>query len=671
MSAVLSAAADFVGDVFEAAGDIVEDVGNAIGDVVETVIENPEIIVIAVAAPQLLPTIGITGAAVAPVTAGLISASQGGDLEDIGKAALTAYVAPQVGQKVAGTVAQQTAGSALQNTLASAAGGAASGATAALIQGGDIGKSALLGAAGSAGASIGRDIAAAAEYGTDIMSDQTRQLVSQDVGVNRFADIGADIGTALGRAAITGDVEGELRAAATGSAQREVAQLLRNAFASGGSDEATRAEEALAAELETNPMFAEQIQLAQIAAGDEILTTDQKIDALAEAVARDAFAEAAAGGEQVAALPAVALPIAVNAAARAAQTAAPLVIRRVAQFAANDPRFAQVMVTNPYTQQLLAAAGLTMTVSLSGDVSVNPISIPNQSAAETARLNRYASEIAKTVPNANPDNARQLEQVARQSEAPAAREQLVQRQAELQNLSRQGFPVQRELERVEVALSQPIPTIDVTQVPAQPGTLPPPTFDIRGESVARPGRAPEVRPGTAPEVMPEPAPEIEPVTPPTAREGEEAAPETRPAPRPGARPVQRLEPAPREPGRGEEPRIPVPVEIEDLFTDQDILDLIRQGLGEDFVTGTTEAAGITEGGEAGEAGEGAIRPTVDIRPGMVGRTPTPVSSVTQRSVSAGPGAITGMKEPTFGGDPGAQSDVWNVRSLRLRKALGL
>jgi preprotein translocase subunit Sec61beta len=45
-------------------------------------------------------TIGITGAAVAPVTAGLISYSQGGDLEDIGKAALTAYVAPQVGKFV-------------------------------------------------------------------------------------------------------------------------------------------------------------------------------------------------------------------------------------------------------------------------------------------------------------------------------------------------------------------------------------------------------------------------------------------------------------------------------------------------------------------------------------------------------------------------------------------
>jgi hypothetical protein len=694
MSAVASVAKAVVKPVAKAVeqvGDVVKDVGKAVEKTAKAVAENPEIIVIAVAAPYAVASVGAAAGASAatiaaitpPITAAAITASQGGDLEDIGKAALTAYVAPKVGQQVAGAVAQQTAGSALQNTLASAAGGAASGATAAAIQGGDIGQSALLGAAGSAGASIGRDIAAAAEYGTDIMSDQTRQLVSQDVGVNRFADIGADIGTALGRAIVSGDVEGELMAVAQAAGSRELANQLRDAFAAGDSDEAARAEEAIAAELETNPMFAEQIQLAQIAAGDVILTTDQKIDALAEAVARDAFAEAVAGGEQVAALPAVALPIAVNAAARAAQTAAPLVVRRVAQFAANDPRFAQVMITNPYTQQLLAAAGLTMTVSLTGDVSVNPIEIPDQSAAETARLNRYATEIAKTVDNVNPENLRQLEEKAVQTERGAetsnARDQLLQRQAELNRLADQGFSVQRELERVQTALSRPIPTIDVTQpavnIPAQPGTLPPPTIDIRAEPVTRPGTT--TRPGTAPEVAPtprpgeefapEPAPETAPETAPIPRPGEEAAPETRPAPRPDARPVQRLEPAPREPGRAGEPRAPVPIEIEDLFTDQDILDLIRQGLGEDFVTGTTEAAGI----EAGEAGEGAIRPTVDTRAGMVGRTRTPVSSISQRAVSTGPGAITGMKEPTFGGDPGEQQEVWNQRSLRLRKALGL
>jgi hypothetical protein len=67
---------------------------------------------------------------------------------------------------------------------------------------------------------------------------------------------------------------------------------------------------------------------------------------------------------------------------------------------------------------------------------------------------------------------------------------------------------------------------------------------------------------------------------------------------------------------------------------------------------------------------GEIPATIDSRPRVVGRTPTPVS-VTSRAVSTGPSAITGMKEPTFGGDPGQQQDVWNVRSLRLRKALGL
>jgi len=292
------------------------------------------------------------------------------------------------------------------------------------------------------------------------------------------------------------------------------------------------------------------------------------------------------------------------------------------------------------------------------------------------------------------------------------------RQAELERLADQGFPVQRELERVELTLQQPIPTIDVTgdildrqiaDIPYQTGTLPPPTIDIRAEPVnrpgttVRPGTAPEVRPGTAPTVTPttrpgeEVAPEVAPITTPTTRPGEETAPETspvttpstRPATRtgeetapvtepattPATRPVTKLEPGPKTPDRTGDTRVPFPpVEIEDLFTDEDILDLIRQGLGDDFVSSTVEAADIgggDEGGDTGDAGTGTVPATVDVRPSVVGRTPTPVQSITQRAVSTGPGAITGMKEPTFGGDPGAQQDVWNVRSLRLRKALGL
>jgi hypothetical protein len=250
MSAVVKAiqsVANVVLDVVEAVGEVVVDVVDTVVETIEYVAENPEIIVIAVAAPQLLPSLGVSAPFVKPITAGLISASQGGDLEDIGKAALTAAVAPKVGEFAGETVASATAGSSLQNTLASAAGSAASAATAAAIQGGDIGQSALIGAAGGAGASVAREFAAAGEYDVPAFSEQSRQLISQDVGVNRFSDIGADIGSALGRAAITGDVEGELQAAATGVASREVADLLRNAFAtSTGSDEVAKAEEALA-----------------------------------------------------------------------------------------------------------------------------------------------------------------------------------------------------------------------------------------------------------------------------------------------------------------------------------------------------------------------------------------------------------------------------------------
>jgi len=656
---LISDVGDAIGDVFEAVGNVVEDVWEAVQDVgaaiddyvIQPIKNDPVTFAVQLAASAA----GIPP----PVTAAAITASKGGSVSDIGKSALAAYAAPKVGNVVGQQVATAAAGSSLQNVLASAAAGAASGATTAVIRGGDIGQSALLGAAGSAGASLGRDIATAGQYGTDPLSAQTRQLASQDFNINRFADIGSDIGAALGRAAITGDIEGELAGAAMGTGSREIADILRYAFATGGeTEEVKRAEVALAAELESNPAFAEQLRLAEIAAGDQPLTTDQKIDALAEAVARDVFAQAVDGGEQVAALPALALPIAANAARQAAINAAPEVVRQIARFAANDPRFAQVMVTNPYTQQLLAAAGITMSVSISGDVSVNPIQYSDQSAAETARLNRYASEVVKTVPNAQKENVQRLETAAKQAETPARQETLTQRQEQLRALERQGFPVQQELTRVQDLLKQPAPGTEI-DIPAQPGTLPPPTIDI----VAPPQVTPTPRPGGAPAEEAEPMPEPMPEARPTAREQTQADARRRPE----ARTVQKLEPA----RKGEEPtgttRIPEPIDIESLFTDQDILDFITQGLGEDFVTVNTYAAGAGEPQAAVEGQAGAV---IDRRGALAGKERTPVS-ITGRSVGTGPSAITGMKEPTFGGDPGQQQDVWNVRSLRLRKALGL
>lgn len=54
-----------------------------------------------------------------------------------------------------------------------------------------------------------------------------------------------------------------------------------------------------------------------------------------------------------------------------------------------------------------------------------------------------------------------------------------------------------------------------------------------------------------------------------------------------------------------------------------------------------------------------------------GRTPPPPSSISARAVGTSPtAAIVGDKEPLFGGEEDTQQDVWNTRSLRLRKALG-
>ena len=57
--------------------------------------------------------------------------------------------------------------------------------------------------------------------------------------------------------------------------------------------------------------------------------------------------------------------------------------------------------------------------------------------------------------------------------------------------------------------------------------------------------------------------------------------------------------------------------------------------------------------------------------GGKGRTPPPPSSISARAVGTSPtAAIVGDKEPLFGGEEDTQQDVWNTRSLRLRKALG-
>jgi hypothetical protein len=207
----MSAAVEFVADVFEDTvefvGDVVEDVGEAVVNVVETVVENPEIIVIAVAAPYAVASVGAAAGASAatiaaitpPITAAAITASQGGDLEDIGKAALTAYVAPQVGKAVGGATAQAVAGSgmsnAMQQTVVNTISSGAAGATAAAIQGGDIGATAALGAAGGAAGTLAG--IGAAELGAPESTIPYAETAA------RVAAQGGDVGMALAQQGIS------------------------------------------------------------------------------------------------------------------------------------------------------------------------------------------------------------------------------------------------------------------------------------------------------------------------------------------------------------------------------------------------------------------------------------------------------------------------------------
>ena len=211
MSKVVEAVVDVVEDVAEAVGDAVEDVVETVETVAKVVAENPEILLIAIAAPYAVAAagtaIGASAAAItaatAPITAAAITASQGGDLEDIGKAALAAYIAPQI----AGQASSAASTAGLQNTLANAVGGAAGGATAAAITGGDIAESAL-------GSAIASGVGAEAkEFG-----------VEQGLKPVTAETVGRVVGAAAGGAA-TGDTESAVTGALLGELNRELKKL--------------------------------------------------------------------------------------------------------------------------------------------------------------------------------------------------------------------------------------------------------------------------------------------------------------------------------------------------------------------------------------------------------------------------------------------------------------
>lgn len=186
----------------ESVGKVVKDVGKAISDVgkaidkyvVQPILNDPVSFAVQVAAAS----VGIPP----PVTAAAITAAKGGSIEDIGKAAVVAYVAPQVGKavgtQVASAVANTGMNQTLQQTLVNATSSAAAGATSAAIQGGDIGATALMGAAGGAAGTLAG--IGAAELGAP------KEAIPYAETVGRVAaqgGSGEDVGMALAQQGIS------------------------------------------------------------------------------------------------------------------------------------------------------------------------------------------------------------------------------------------------------------------------------------------------------------------------------------------------------------------------------------------------------------------------------------------------------------------------------------
>jgi hypothetical protein len=110
-------------------------------------------------------------------------------------------------------------------------------------------------------------------------------------------------------------------------------------------------------------------------------------------------------------------------------------------------------------------------------------------------------------------------------------------------------------------------------------------------------------------------------------------------------------------GEGEGELAAQPTDLDEL-TDQDLLDLLEDSMAEDTPLIPPDDTGVTGG--------------LDVRTASVGKPRGVQSSISPRVVGTSPtAAIVGQKEPIFGGEENAQSDLWNTRSLRLRKALGL
>jgi hypothetical protein len=661
MSAVVKFVGNAISKTVEAVGSVVEKVAEVIVDTVKYVAENPEVIVIAIAAPQLLPTVGVTGIAVQPVTAGLISASQGGSVEDIGRAALGSFIGQGVGTQVAqqaGT-AMNAGGSAIQTALANAAGGAVGGAAGAAITGGDVGVSALTGGVGSAAASLAR-------------SGATSQFDIDETGT--AANIAADVGEAIGRTAAGGKLEEELLQAGLGTITRAGQQATRDLLTPTDAD--IQAEVKRAAGVQTD---AEQQAATRLADVDELITKavrdpSSKVDVAQAApvsaaqvstlsniveqnLVRNLVTQVPASTLDKIVANSTPLQQVLNATERGAGTVLERILtsaegraQLLKEVVANTPDMAKKYVNRATVESLIDAGASNAARAL---VGIGALAAPGNIFQQTDEDQIMAEKVAEMLRTGKPPATAQT--------------------SAGEPLGMEGEPV--GLRPVEVTAKRPEPVIEVGRN-IRPDTRTAPR--TRSEPIT--GTLPQTSPATQTQTSPapEPAPEGAPAT--------QTQTQTQPS-RPGgttgrttgvgtptgttrlptgadggdteARPVEELSgrellgtDAGEDMGATEDEALAEePVNLSEL-SDQELIEYLNQ----QFPLTAPET-------------DTGFEP-LDVRPARVGRS-RPMS-ISPRVVGTSPvAAIVGEKEPIFGGEPDPQQEVWNERSLRLRRALGL
>ena len=108
----MGAVADLVEDVGESVSGVVESVGDAVedvGDVVVDVVEKVGVTVQAVIDDPLPVLLAVAGSSIGippSITMGAITASRGGDLEDIALSMGTAHFAPSVGNALSSSLSE-------------------------------------------------------------------------------------------------------------------------------------------------------------------------------------------------------------------------------------------------------------------------------------------------------------------------------------------------------------------------------------------------------------------------------------------------------------------------------------------------------------------------------------------------------------------------------------